>query len=217
MPPKINELGNTYGNLAVIADLGPNSHGKVCWLCECACGSYTVAVGSDLRQGKHKACSCKQRVHGLRNHPLYQTWRNIITRCYNQRSSSYKDYGGRGIRVCLEWRESPTEFIKWAETNGLKEGLQVDRVNNDGDYSASNCRVVTPQVNANNTRTRVDNKTGVTGVHFDSKKGKFIAQISSVGIDKGKRVHIGAFDTLEAATDARVTFIRTHKLINKEA
>ena len=77
---------------------------------------------------------------------------SIIYRCTNQNNKSYKIYGGRGIKICNEWKEDKESFYNWAISNGYKEGLQLDRINTNGDYEPSNCRWVTSKQNNNNRR-----------------------------------------------------------------
>lgn len=89
--------------------------------------------------------------HGMYDHPLYPIWRAMIGRCTNKNNHAYKDYGGRGISVCKEWY-SPKTFIKWLENNNYGDGLQLDRIDNDGPYSPVNCRIVTRSKNCRNRR-----------------------------------------------------------------
>lgn len=84
---------------------------------------------------------------------LYDVWRHMIRRCENPNSSVYKNYGGRGIRVCESWVKSRETFYLWAMLNGYKEGLQIDRVNNDGGYEPSNCWFTTSADNGRNRRS----------------------------------------------------------------
>ena len=87
-------------------------------------------------------------------------WLQITDRCYREKCKSYKNYGGRGIEVCNEWRSDYKAFYDWSMANGYKEEqtaggvniLSIDRINNDGNYEPSNCRWVTPKQNSNNTR-----------------------------------------------------------------
>ena len=92
-------------------------------------------------------------THGAwaRNKKLYEVWTNMLGRCENPRREKYPDYGGRGIKVCGEWHD-PNAFIDWAEANGYRPGLQLDRIDNDGDYAPDNCRWVTRAENCRNTR-----------------------------------------------------------------
>lgn len=104
--------------------------------------------------------------HGLRHHPLYQIWAGIKQRCYNKNSQYHHNYGGRGIAVCPEWVNAPKAFIEWCEANGYKNGLDIDRVNNDLGYSPENCRFVSRKVNNRNSRSA--KWWWVEGVRYDS-------------------------------------------------
>lgn len=92
------------------------------------------------------------RTHGLWGHPLYWVHRSMMNRCYKPKDQSYKDYGARGIKVCKKWRNNVKEFYEWCIKNGWVKGLDLDRRNNNGNYSPSNCRFVTRKVSMNNTR-----------------------------------------------------------------
>ena len=93
--------------------------------------------------------------HGLTNHKWYPVWRAMNSRCNNENDLAYPRYGGRGIKVCDNWRYNPLELISWLEQNRYRKGMQLDRVDNDGDYSPENCRVANRSVNCRNRR---DNK-----------------------------------------------------------
>lgn len=86
---------------------------------------------------------------------LHKIWTSMKTRCNYKPAKDYYRYGGRGISVHPEWNESCLEFIKWSLTNGYAEGLQIDRIDNDGNYEPTNCRWVTGLENA---RARPSNK-----------------------------------------------------------
>lgn len=91
--------------------------------------------------------------HGLSKHPIYVVWNHMIQRCYNAKCKAFRNYGARGIGVCDEWCDSPAEFIKWCEANGWDSKLEIDRVDNNSDYSPENCRFVTHRENQNNKRS----------------------------------------------------------------
>jgi hypothetical protein len=81
---------------------------------------------------------------------LYGVWKNIKNRCVNSKNPGYKNYGGRGIKICDEWINSVENFCNWALINGYKEGLEIDRIDNNGDYCPVNCRWVTKKINNRN-------------------------------------------------------------------
>lgn len=83
--------------------------------------------------------------------PLYLVWNSMRQRCYNSNVKNYHRWGGRGITVCKEWKESFISFYKWAMNNGYRRGLTLDRRNNNGNYCPSNCRFVTHKRQVRNT------------------------------------------------------------------
>lgn len=96
------------------------------------------------------------------NKKLYWVYYAMLQRCYKPNCKQYKRYGGRGISVCEEWKKDGTVFYKWAMQSGYKEGLTLDRINNDGNYEPSNCAWTTNKDNCNhNSQT-----------HFIEYKGK---------------------------------------------
>lgn len=86
---------------------------------------------------------------------------HIIRRCTDPSFKGYQNYGGRGIGVCQEWRDDPESFVTWAKASGWEMGLQIDRIDNNGDYTPENCRWTTSQ---NNNRNRRNNKLDVLKV-----------------------------------------------------
>jgi hypothetical protein len=90
--------------------------------------------------------SKKSTIHN----PLYRAWHNMKMRCYNSNVPCYKNYGGRGISVCDEWLKYENFYQDMHKT--YKKGLQLDRINNDGNYSLQNCKWSTAKQNTNNTR-----------------------------------------------------------------
>lgn len=148
-------IGQKFNRLLVIGRAENNKQGKAVWICKCDCGKETHVTTYYLKSGKIKSCGCynselvveKNFKHGYcvatDTHPLYHVRNDMIRRCTNPKSSMYYRYGGRGIRVCDEWLNKPKSFIEWALANGWKKGLQIDRINNDGNYEPSNCQFLT--------------------------------------------------------------------------
>lgn len=91
--------------------------------------------------------------HNLCNHPLYNTWRDMRHRCYNKNLRNFHRYGGRGITVCKEWQKDFNTFYNWAMSNGWKQGLTLERINNNGNYEPTNCCFVTRKQQAQNRST----------------------------------------------------------------
>lgn len=157
MAVKIDLTGQKYGKLYVkglYLDI-PNRKKK--WLCVCDCGNETIVSGSNLRNGHTKSClkcgyeSTKKAItkHGQSHTKLFYVWHSMKNRCENPKHKSYEDYGAKGISVCEEWHDS-TKFFKWALRNGYEEGLEIDRINVNGNYEPNNCRWVNRTQNANN-------------------------------------------------------------------
>lgn len=95
------------------------------------------------------------RTHGLTDTKLYKVWLNIKQRCSNPHTKSWAIYGGRGIELCRMWRENFVAFSTWAQSHGYQEGLQIDRIDTNGNYEPKNCRWVSQKENCRNTRSNV--------------------------------------------------------------
>ena len=159
MPQTRDITGEKYHKLTAIKRV-ENINGRVTWEFRCDCGN-TIYLNKDrVLAGNDHSCGCQKRkqcgslnyIHGKTDTPLYEIWKSMKQRCCNQNVSNYHNYGGRGIKVCDEWMRDFKAFYDWAITNGWKKGLSIDRINNDGDYSPSNCKWSTRTEQLNNTR-----------------------------------------------------------------
>lgn len=141
------------------------------WLCKCECGNKIVALKSNLTTGHTKSCGCYEReltskrskiinkTHGKSEVRIYKNLQGMIQRCHNNKTANYKNYGGRGIKVCVEWLDKENGFMNfynWAMLNGYKDNLTIDRIDNNGNYEPSNCRWIDMQSQNENTRSNIN-------------------------------------------------------------
>lgn len=160
----IDLVGQKFDRLTVVSF--SHSDNGAHWNCVCDCGGNIISKGCHLRSPARSSCGClrkesikkasaaslTKRVIGLK-HPriLKDLYRNMKDRCYNPDNKRWKNYGGRGIKVCDEWLNDHRSFYWWCEENGHNKGLQIDRIDVNGDYKPSNCRFVNAQTQMNNT------------------------------------------------------------------
>ena len=150
----INLLNQRYGKLIVIKELGRTKSGKAQWLCKCDCGNKKIISSASLRRGTTNSCGClvieKATKHNMARTSIYNCWCDMKSRCLNKNNKEYKNYGGRGIKVCDSW----LKFENFYKDMGVKpNGLTIDRINNNGNYELSNCRWATKKEQGNNKRT----------------------------------------------------------------
>ncbi len=160
-------IGKRFGRLVVAERSTNDKDGNARWTCICDCGNNTTVLAKSLRGGRTRSCGCllsessKTRMtelltkHGRSGTKLYCVYRSMIERCTKPQHKSFHNYGARGISVCDEWTNDRIAFFEWAVDNGYREGLTLDRIDNDGNYEPSNCRWVTQKENSNNTRKNV--------------------------------------------------------------
>lgn len=155
MPPLVDLTGKTFGALFVVRQKGRDPWGQVLWACLCLCGATHVATGAKLRSGDVTSCGCQKpqacaeanTTHGdsARGQMTseYRAWQNAIHRCENPRNKQFKDWGGRGIKMCRRWRRSFAAFLTDMGRKPTPDH-SLDRFpDNDGDYRPGNCRWTT--------------------------------------------------------------------------
>lgn len=176
--------GQRFGRLTVLAPDGKDPQGRYKWRCRCDCGNEKTTTGTYLTRGETRSCGClhtevvsahnkseakKESTrrwnstykykHGSTGSRLYRVWGGMKKRCYNPKEKAYKDYGGRGITVCDEWKASFEAFCEWAMANGYDENAAygectIDRIDVNGNYEPTNCRWVPMAEQNKNKRPR---------------------------------------------------------------
>lgn len=138
--------GMVFGSYLVISELQRGKYGQRRWLCECSCGGVEEIRQDNLVSGGKTMChSCKMVAKNpiakcsLTDHRLYVTWHGMKQRCYNPNSTDYKYWGGKGIKVCDRWLTSFENFLEDMEPSFV-EGLTLDRIDGNKDYSFENCK-----------------------------------------------------------------------------
>lgn len=169
----IDMTGLRYGSLEVLERVDDKSlvpenmrNRGVLWRCKCDCGNEVILTGASIRSRGNSACceECKNALaaYGLSHSKIYIAYRNMKRRCTDPNDPTYNDYGGRGIKICEEWKDKRNSrgqnegflrFYNWAVKNGGEYGeLTLDREDNEEGYSPNNCRFVTMKTQCNNTR-----------------------------------------------------------------
>jgi hypothetical protein len=135
---------------------------RIC-ICRCDCGGEHETLYTNLINKRPiKSCGCTPNPgavkHGLSSSPEHAVWMSMLKRCRNPRSTSYHNYGGRGISVCKEWSDKKTGFQTFLRDMGKRptEKHQIDRRENDGNYKPGNCRWVVSAINNRNRRNTVN-------------------------------------------------------------
>lgn len=162
MGRKLNLAGLKFGRLTVEKETEKRDGTNVCWACKCECGNNTIVSTRSLRTGHTKSCGCLQRQtssenitrvnkrHGKHDAPVFRVWCSMIARCSYSSQQNYSFYGGRGIRVCDRW----LKFENFLEDMGEPEpGMQIDRIDPDGDYCLENCRWTSRKQQCRNRRS----------------------------------------------------------------
>lgn len=183
--PKVQDLtGQRFGRWIVLSRGPYSAAGRTRWLCRCDCGVERMVQTNNLKAGRDVSCGCFRRErtiqsntkHGMRRTPEYQTWSDMIARCYRPSKVGYERYGGRGITVCDRWKGSFAAFYSDMGPR-LTPKHTIDRLNNDGPYSPENCEWKTSAEQHRNTSSNII-------LEFDGKTMCLSDWAAHVGINR---------------------------------
>ena len=214
MGAKKDLTGQKFGRLLVVAEFSLGVK-VVTWECLCDCGNISFISTSTLNCGNTKSCGCLAKeitskrftTHGARHTRLYTSYTSMQSRCNIPSSTAYSNYGGRGISVCSDW-DSFVTFQTWSIFNGYKEGLSLDRIDTNGNYTPENCRWVSQLIQTRNRRAYKNKTSKYIGVSWDKQYSKWTA---SIGITR-KVVHLGRYIDEFSAAQARDNYINQNNL-----
>lgn len=155
--PYKNIIGEKFGRLTVSPICEVRNKKRRYWLCKCDCGNEKWVYASSLLSGTSVSCGCyrKETIIERTSKPfsvkktrIFRIYTGMMHRCYNIKQPNYKNYGGKGVTVCDEWRNDFRAFFNFCRANGYNDSLQIDRKKSDGNYEPSNCRFVPIEENS---------------------------------------------------------------------
>ena len=163
-PTFIDLTGKRFGRLTALRYVGLSNHRghqrKARWECRCDCGNKKIVVSQSLRMGHTRSSGClfiemlKARAkHNARHTPEYEACWHSIQRCDNPNNTSWPDYGGRGIKICKEWRRDFSAFVNHIGKKPTPDH-SLDRIDNDRDYEPGNVKWSTRQQQNGNKRKK---------------------------------------------------------------
>jgi hypothetical protein len=217
MPAKRIKIGDVFSRLTVISRNSPIGARNTKWNCLCECGNTSAPTAIALTSGHTSSCGCYRDevvgkasiTHGQSKSSTYNSWTSMKQRCYYEAKDHYKYYGGRGIKVCDEWVNDFSQFLK--DMGERPDGMTLEREDVNGNYCPSNCIWETNSRQGYNTNQFSTNTSGRTGVYLEPK-GLWRALI---GVEN-ELLYLGSYVTIEEAIVAREAAELKYYGFNKE-
>ncbi len=150
--------GSTFGRITVLRRIGSRRSAAL-WLCRCECGNLAKEITTKIRNGHTISCGCFRKtqkanyIHGYSFKSEYYAWNNAKRRCTEPKNISWKNYGGRGIRMCDEWAQNFSAFIAHIGPKPSQD-LTLDRIDTNGNYEPGNVRWTTKSEQAKSRRPK---------------------------------------------------------------
>jgi len=206
MGKKLNLIGKKFGRLLVVRKKGITRFREILWKCQCDCGNTSVVLARSLVSGNTRSCGCllseatakRTFKHGMTKTRLYRIWGQMNYRCSNPNDHQYKNYGGKGVIVCDEWKKDFLAFKDWADSNGYNDILTIDRIDSSRSYEPKNCRWLS---NKENSRLAMIQKPPIgkyKGVSMHKPTNKWRAYITV----NHKQIHLGLYKNRKEAAKA---------------
>lgn len=190
--------GTRFGRLAVTDSFRGDDQRWRC-VCVCDCGNTKTVRLKELKNGSVQSCRClmvegnRSRfvTHGMTGSPLYLIWTQMRQRCENVANDDFDHYGGRGVAVCARWQSFENFFEDMS--GSYAEGLTIDRIDNDGDYTLKNCQWLTRSAHARRTNLERWNRIRRLGLKIGQR-----FSLSVIGRDEACAAHL---ETLSPTTN----------------
>lgn len=204
------QAGSKFGRLTIVKE-GPkvvyeNGQVRQVW-CKCDCGNpeLTLVRTPNLISGNTMSCGCfgdeSRKTHGLSNTRTYQIHEGMLRRCKPELAEQFPYHAGKGISVCADWNPRLGGCFEnfYRDMGAAPEGMSLDRIDVDGDYSKDNCRWASNSVQGYNKGLDPNNTSGKSGVSFYTSQGKWSAEIHV----ENEHIRLGMFFNFEDAVKAR--------------